>query len=297
MGVGVPKGLALAGKCDTCEVSKHAHQSFPRQAEHRATAPFELVHTDVVSVEQESLGGARYAVLFTDELTRWRHIYFMSAKSETLACLQRFQKDVSGLLRGMRIQHFRIWGLRSDNGGEYTGHDIQAYCQAQGIHQTFCGPHAPQQNGIAERSWRTVMEMARCLIEEAGLGKEFWGEAANTAVYLMNRLPTGVLGGSTPYHALFGRQASLEHLRVFGCRAYAQFYDTERKKMDPKAWRGILVGYDDSNTRCYRVYDPEREATMRTVHVTFNEALLPGKLRVTFSDELEEEQQQQQAGA
>jgi hypothetical protein len=243
-----------------------------------------------VSVEQESLGGARYAVLFTDERTRWRRIFFMRAKSETLQRFQQYEQDMSGLLRGACIKRVSVWGLQSDNGGEYTGHDFEDYCKARGINQTFSGPHAPQQNGIAERSWRTIMEMARCLVAEAGLGKEFWAEAAHTAVYLMNRLPTSVLGGDTPYHALFGRHASLSHLRVFGCRAWAQVYDTERKKMDPRAWRGILVGYDDSNTSCYRIFDPAAGVTRRTVHVTFDEEVFPGKRHVSFVDECEEEQ-------
>jgi hypothetical protein len=86
-----------------------------------------------------------------------------------------------------------------------------------------------------------------------------------------------VLDGQTPYFKLFGRQARLDHLKVFGCRAYVQIYANERTKLDPKAWRGIMVGYDEHNGRCYRVYDPVRKVIRRTVHVTFEESVFPAK--------------------
>jgi len=52
-------------------------------------------------------------------------------------------------------------------------------------------------------------------------------EACNTAAYLLNRMPTAVLGGKTPHYALFKKNADLSHLRPFGCQAYTQYYDNE----------------------------------------------------------------------
>ena len=72
---------------------------------------------------------------------------------------------------------------------------------------------------------------------DAGLDKEMWAMACDTAVYLINRLPSAVIGGATPYQRLFNKSARLEHVRIFGCRAYVQFYNNERKKLDEKAWR------------------------------------------------------------
>ena len=276
MDIGIPKGLGGPGKCDTCEVGKHSHASFPGSAEHRAKVPLERVHTDVLGpIEVKSLGGAEYAVMFTDDATRWRMVYFMKRKSDVLDCMKQYVLDISGLMRGQRVKGF---DLKSDNGGEYTSEDVKIWCKENGIKQTYTGPYCPQQNGVAERSWRTVVDMARCLRLESGLPKYMWAEAVNTAVYIINRLPTTALGGDTPYHALFGEHAILSHLRVFGCRVYVQVED--RKKLDAKARRGILVGYDEQNTSCYRVYDPVTRTVARSVHVTFNEWMMPAKASI-----------------
>ena len=278
MDVGLPANLSggMDGPCDVCEVGKHTYASFPSAGEDkepRGSRPMEVVHADLIGpIDTPSMGGARYGLLFTCDYSRWRTIYFMGAKSESLRKLKEFKDDVSGLLQGCKIG-----GIHSDNGGEFIGEDFKVYCKRNGILQTYSAPKAPQQNGIAERSNRTVADMARCLRIEAGLGKEFWAEACNTSVHILNRVPSAILGGQTPYHKLFGKQARVDHLRVFGCRAYVQVYEDQRGKMDPKAWKGILVGYDEHNRRCYRVYDPVKRITRRAIHVTFNENLFPAK--------------------
>ena len=221
LGVGVPKGLSGEGKCDMCEMGKHTHHSFPRSAERRAKEPFEVVHTDLLGpMEETSVGGARWAILFTCEFSGWRMMYPMSTKGQALDKLKLFEQDVSGLRRGARPKEINIWGLQSDNGSEFTSAAFKSHCKERGILQTFSGVEAPQQNGIAERSWRTVVEMARCMRLQAGLPKTLWAEAANTAVYLINRLPSRAQQGDTPYHKLFGRHADLSHLRVWGCKVY-----------------------------------------------------------------------------
>ena len=234
LGVGVPANLRMGGVCDTCEVSKHTQRSFPKVAKHRATKPLQLVHTDLLGpMESESLGDAHYAMLFTDDATRWRMVYFMRQKSEALGKLKAFLEDAACLTDG------RVKAMRSDNGGEFIGDEFRAYCRQQGVSLKPGGPYAPQQNGVTERSWRTVIEMARSLRSEAGLGKEIWAEAVNTAVYIINRIPTSSLRGDTPHHALFGDHAMLDHMRVFGCRVFVQVPKKQRKKLDDRAWRGL----------------------------------------------------------
>ena len=273
--VGVPADLRGEGECvcDACEVAKHTHASFPRSGGlHRAKKPLELAHTDLETMDVPSIGGARYAIGFTDDATRWLRVYYMKTKDEALKYLKQYVADMSGMLKGKKLQ-----ALRSDNGGEYVGGLFEAWCKEQGIMHTCSGPQAPQQNGVAERMWRTVVEGTRSLLVTSGLGPEFWAEAMNTMVYLINRMPSSALNGDTPFHALFGKHAKLSHLKIFGCRAYAHVYDNKRRKLDDKAWRGIMVGYDEHNTSCYRIFDPARGVTLRTVHVTFAEDVFPGK--------------------
>ena len=293
--VGVPKGLSGDGKCDVCEITKHSHTSFKRDANRSVKAPFELVHTDVVGpMDMQSIGGHKYAIGFTDERTRYRKVYFLKHKSEALACFQQYIEDLSGTFRGQKV---KTLGLHSDGGGEFVGGLFKKFCKQQGIRQTFSGPRTPQQNGIAERSWRTILNTVRAMLRAAGLSRGYWAEAMNTAVYLLNRVPTASLGGGTPYNALYGKEAPLDHLRIFGCRAYAHVYDGERKKLDDKAWEGIMVGYDDSNRSCYRIYNPITRQTRSTVHVTFDEGNFPAKPGVTASSgDLDDDHEQEPVG-
>ena len=97
------------------------------------------------------------------------------------------------------------------------------------------------------------MDMTRCLLNEAHLPKPLWGEIASTAVFLVNRLPHAAIGGDTPYHRMFEKHADLSFLRIIGTRAFVHVegYTT---KLQPKAWEGVLVGYD-SDRPTVRVYD------------------------------------------
>lgn len=271
-------------KCAACQLAKHVNRSFPKwPGRHRAKEPLELLHTDVLGpIEEPTLLGSKYAILFTDDKTRWRMVYLMKHKSESLDRLKQYAEDMKALMVGRQVK--ALSGLRSDNGSEYTGADFRRWCKEHGVLQTFSGPYAPQQDGVAERSWRTVTEMASCMMVESGLEPELWGEAMSTAVYIINRVPSGVIGGSTPYKMLFGEEASLDH-RVFGSRAYVQVEDRDRTKMEAKARPGILVGYDEHNTSCYKIYIPEFKAVRRSVHVTIDEAVLPAAMEGKISQE------------
>lgn len=271
--VGVPQGLSIPGKCEVCEIAKHTHTSFSHEAVRTVKEPFEKVHADLVGpIEVSSYGGHRYALGLTDERTRYRKVYFMKEKSETLKCFEDYVADVSGLFNGK----IKVLSLHSDGGGEFVGGLLRQFCQGSGIKQSWSAPHTPQQNAIAERSWRTIMDMARAQVLGANLPKQMWAEAVNTAVYVINRVPSKALGGDTPYHSLFGKHAKMGHLKTFGCRAWAHVYDGERKKMDPKAWAGVMVGYDPTNYACYRIFNPVTKTTRLSAHVSFDEESFPG---------------------
>ena len=89
--------------------------------------------------------------------------------------------------------------LHSDQGGEYKSWDFNKYCKDNGIVQQFTVPHTPQQNGVAERKNRALVECARSMMKGKNLSNVFWAEAINTVVYLKNRSPTRCLDGVTPF--------------------------------------------------------------------------------------------------
>ena len=95
----------------------------------------------------------------------------------------------------------KLKSLRSDNGAEYVSQRFQKICDDAGILHQLTTVYTPQQNGVCERKNRTVLDMARCLLFEAKMPNNFWAEAVNTSVYLLNRLPTKAVIGKTPFQA------------------------------------------------------------------------------------------------
>jgi hypothetical protein len=188
-------------------------------------------------------------------------VYFLKLKSEAGKALSTLINDAA------TPEHLSIRRMRSDGGGEFEG-EFRQVCRKAGIKQELSAPYSPQQNGVAERSWETIMGMARCLLNDAGLSKIYWAEAVKHAVYLLNRLPTSALNGNTPYQAWHGKHAQLDNLRVFGAKVWVQVED--RRKLDDKAWRGVMVGCEE-NKRCYRVLDTNTRQVYRSAHVTFDE--------------------------
>jgi hypothetical protein len=158
-------------KCEVCELSKHHAISIPKETSRDADKPFELVYVDFVGpLEEASLGGARYGVVFTDEYTRYIHVYSVEFKDSFLSCLRKYLRDVKALGHKVRAiwgsgegsqRNFwdtnkRVEGLRTDRGGEFISEDVKTFCQNAGIKQSFTGPYAPQQQGISERRNKTV---------------------------------------------------------------------------------------------------------------------------------------------
>ena len=106
----------------------------------------------------------------------------------------------------------KIGTLRTNNGGEFTSNEFQNYCKDRGIKRHFTNAYTPQQNGVTERMNRTLMGMARSMMQFKGLSSSYWAEAVHIAVYLWNRSPTASLDGVTPYEAWYGYKPKVKHL-------------------------------------------------------------------------------------
>jgi hypothetical protein len=96
-------------------------------------------------------------------------------------------------------------------------------------------PYTPEQNGVAERKNRTVVELARSMLKCKGMLNQFWAEVVATSVYILNLSPTKAVMNKTPYEAWFERKPIVSHLRVFGCVAYTLINSHNRKKLDAKS--------------------------------------------------------------
>ncbi|GBN12713.1 Retrovirus-related Pol polyprotein from transposon TNT 1-94 [Araneus ventricosus] len=235
------------GDCIHCIKNKLSEFPYPKEAKYRATHPLDLVHSDLCGpMPTQSVSGKHYILTFVDDYSRYSMIYLLSKKDEVLSKL----KEYIAMTRNKFGRTLKV--LRSDNGGEYIGKEIEDFLKEQGIVHQLTVPYSPQQNGVSERKNRTLIEITRCLLSEANLPQRFWAEAAMTATYLQNRLPTKPKR-KTPYELWTNRKPNLSHIRVFGCKAYAYIQKQRRGKLDSKAVEGIFLGYD-YRSKGYRIY-------------------------------------------
>ena len=142
-----------------------------------------IVHFDVWDPSPvTTLGGSRWFVSFIDDCTRVTWVCLMKSKGEVNLLFQKFHTMIKTQYKA------QIQVLRSDNGGEYKSAEFQQYLTTHGIvHQTTC-PHTPQQNGVAERKNRHLLEVVRASLIEAHMSMPYWGEALTFAAYLINRV-------------------------------------------------------------------------------------------------------------
>lgn len=136
----------------------------------------------------------------------------------------------------------KIKKLRTDNGLEFCSNEFDGSCKNMGIGRHKTVPKTPQQNGVAERMNRTILERVRCMLILSGLPKMFWAEASVTACYLINRCPSAAIDFKTPIEARTGKNAKYDHLRTFGCVCYAHM---KQDKLDPRARKCIFLGYPE----------------------------------------------------
>ncbi|KAK2456950.1 putative mitochondrial protein [Trifolium repens] len=251
--------------CEGCLLGKLFKMSFPKESSSRAQKPLELIHTDVCGpIKPRSLGKSNYFLLFIDDFSRKTWVYFLKEKSEVFKNFKKFKAQVekeSGLV---------IKAIRSDRGGEFTSNEFLKYCYDNGIRRQLTVPRSPQQNGVAERKNRTILEMARSMLKSKKLPKELWAEAVACAVYLSNRSPTRSVLGKTPQEAWSGRKPGISHIRVFGSIAHAHVPDEKRSKLDDKSEKYIFIGYDN-NSKGYKLYNPDTRKTVISRNVVFDE--------------------------
>ncbi|KAH9310278.1 hypothetical protein KI387_044223 [Taxus chinensis] len=145
--------------------------------------------------------------------------------------------------------------LISDREGEYVSSEFLNFCKFHGIKKQFTTRYTPQQNGVAERKNRTIMEMARSMLKAKHLPNEYWAETVACVVYILNRCPTKIVKDKVPQKAWSGKKRSVSHLRIFGCVAYAHIPNERRKKLDDKGERCIFVGYSEQS-KAYKLYNP-----------------------------------------
>jgi hypothetical protein len=263
------EGLKLENKsaenpCIDCLKGKMHVQAFPT-GRTRGKNLGALIHSDVSGpMETMSPGQSRYFVIFKDDYSGWCVVHFIRNKSEVPDLFKN-------LVTSFKTQYnATVQVLRSDNGGEYTGHEFEEWLTKMGIRHETSAPYTPQQNGVSERANRTIVEAARSMILARNAPKELWAEAVGYAVYILNRTISSI-GEVTPYELVHGEKPDVSNLRIFGSPAFVHIPDTRRQKWDSKALEGLFVGCC-STTKAYRIWIGSKRKIVISRNVIIDES-------------------------
>ncbi|RVW35834.1 Retrovirus-related Pol polyprotein from transposon TNT 1-94 [Vitis vinifera] len=193
--------------------------------------------------------GEKYFITFIDDLSRYGYVYLMHEKSQAIDIFEMFITEVE------RQLDKKIKIVRLDRGGEYYGRYDESgqnpgpfakFLKKHGIRAQYTMPGTPQQNGVAERRNRTLMEMVRSMMSYSSVPISLWGEALKTAMYILNRVPSKAVP-KTPFELWTGRKPSLRHIHIWGCPAEARIYNPHEKKLDSRTVSGYFIGYPDKS--------------------------------------------------
>lgn len=262
--------------CDVCIQGKMSRASFPKHSD-RSSDILEIVHSDVCGpMRTESHGKAKYFVTFIDDHSGWCEVRFLNKKSGVFTEFKKvhtfFEKQ-----KGVPLKC-----LQSDNGTEYLSNEFKEYTNTHGIQRRLTVANNPEQNGKAERRNRTLVEMARCLLIQAGLPTSFWAEAIATANFIRNRCPSKSLEGKTPHEVWHGSKPNVSGLKEFGCRVFVLDRISRKGKFENKTKNGVFLGYSEQS-KAYRVWIPSEHKVETTRDVKFLEDTSPLTVIVTES--------------
>lgn len=270
--------------CVPCQFGKSSRAIIPSAAGSVPSTALGRVSTDVCGPFQTAtMLGYHYFVTFGDHHSRFVRTYLIKKKSDVFNTFLVYKARVE------KETGLKIIILRSDRGGEYMSKEFLDYLDEHGIQKEMPAAYTPEQNGLAERINRTIVERVKTMLYESGLPLSYWGEAVLTATYLGNISPHAGLGGKSP-RAVFSSfslvgpyKPQLNRLRPFGCIAYVHVPKQLRKKLDDRVRAGVMLGYEEGSYS-YRIGMGQGKVAISR-NVVFNESHFPffGNERVTLT--------------
>ncbi|GJR56053.1 retrovirus-related pol polyprotein from transposon TNT 1-94 [Tanacetum coccineum] len=216
----------------------------PKMENHRKkninsiSLPLHLLHMDLFGPTfVKSLMKKMYCLVVIDDYSRFTWVFFLATKDETSGILKSFITGIENL-----VDH-KVKVIRCDNGTEFKNREMNQFCEMKGILRQFSIARTPQQNGVAERRNRTLIEAARTMLADSKLPATFCVESVNTACYVQNRVLVVKPHNKTPYELFHGRTPTLSFMRPFGCPVTILNTIDHLGKFDGKADEGFFIGY------------------------------------------------------
>ncbi|GJY61732.1 retrovirus-related pol polyprotein from transposon TNT 1-94 [Tanacetum coccineum] len=167
--VGLPSLVYSKDKpCSACEKGKHHRASFKTKQNFSIKKCLHLLHMDLFGpVRPMSINHEKYTLVIVDEYSRYTWVYFLRKKSQALEMIMSFIRIVENQ------NDVKVKQIRTDNKTEFRNHELESFCDKRGISQHFSSPYTPEQNGVAERKNRTLIEAARTMLNVSIFSKHF----------------------------------------------------------------------------------------------------------------------------
>ncbi|GKA67273.1 putative ribonuclease H-like domain-containing protein [Tanacetum coccineum] len=251
--------------CVACHKGKQHKASCKTKTVSSISQPLQMLHMDLFGPTfVKSLMKKMYCLVVTDDYSRFSWVFFLATKDETSEILKTFITCIENLI------DLKVKVIRSDNGTELKNEVMNQLCEMKGIKREFSVARNPQQNGVAERKNRTLIEADRTMLADSKLPTTFWAEAVNTACYVQNRVLVIKHHNKTPYELFLGRKPTLSFMRPFWCPVTILNTIDHLGKFDRKADEGFFIGYS-TNSKAFRVFNSRTRIVEENLHVKFSE--------------------------
>ncbi|GJZ15489.1 putative ribonuclease H-like domain-containing protein, partial [Tanacetum coccineum] len=168
--------------CVACLKVKQHKASCKSKVQNSINQPLFMLHMDLFGPTFVSiLINKKYCLVVTDDYSRFTWVFFLASKDETSCILRSFITEIENLVdKKVKI-------IRCDNETKFKNRVMNEFCEKKGIKKEFSAARTPQQNYVAERRNRTLIEAARTMLADSKLPTTFWAKTVNTACYVQNR--------------------------------------------------------------------------------------------------------------
>nr|GEW06744.1 putative ribonuclease H-like domain-containing protein [Tanacetum cinerariifolium] len=252
--------------CVTCQKRKQHKASCKTKTENSISLPLHLLHMDLFGPTfVKSLMKKMYCLVVTNDYSRFTWFFFLATKYETSGILKSFITRIENL-----VDH-KVKVIRCDNGTEFKNREMNQFCEMNGILRQYSVARNPQQNRVAEKRNRTLIEAARTMLVDSKLPTTFWAEAVTTACYVQNRLLVVKPHNKTPYELFYGRTPSSSFMRPFGSPDTNLNTLDHLGKFDSKADEYFFVEYS-LNSKAFRVFNSRIRIVEENLHIRFSES-------------------------
>ncbi|KAK1662375.1 hypothetical protein QYE76_050534 [Lolium multiflorum] len=254
--VGLMENVSFAKDrvCRACVEGKMHDSPHPSKTIISSKRILELLHVDLFGpVTHASLGAKKHCLVIVDDYSRYTWVYFLKTKDETQQIFIDFATEVQ------RQHNLLIMAIRSDNGSEFKNYTLNDFLSDEGIRHQYSAAYTPQQNGVAERKNRTLMDMARSMMAEYKSRYNFWAEAISTACHSSNRLYLRKGLNKTPYEILTGNKPNISYFKVFGYQAHEDEHSQEIEEAQIEGQDG------DPNDQVDQVTPPRPKRTKEEI--------------------------------